>query len=205
MLLWQWKMVLLLDYWDQMVSVEIILGAGKTTLISILTGLYPPSSGDAYLAGYHLATEMDQVHRNIGVCPQHDILWDDLTVSEHLYFYARLKGTTPNEETQVVNEAISNVGLDNFRNRLSKVLSGGEKRRLSIAIALIGNPRVVFLDEPTTGLDPEVRRVIWTIINKARVGKTIILVSIQFNVRLHTQWKKQMFCVKELELWLKDI
>ncbi|KXS12068.1 P-loop containing nucleoside triphosphate hydrolase protein [Gonapodya prolifera JEL478] len=150
-------------------------GAGKTTLISILTGIYPPTSGEAVIAGYNIRTNMPDVYRNIGVCPQHDILWDDLTVEEHLLFYARLKGVPPNEESAAVAASMKTVALENFATRLSKGLSGGEKRRLSIAIALVGNPACVFLDEPTTGLDPEVRRNIWTIIEKAREGKTIIL------------------------------
>ncbi|KAJ1344845.1 hypothetical protein BSLG_000360 [Batrachochytrium salamandrivorans] len=150
-------------------------GAGKTTLISILTGLYPASSGEATLAGFNIKTDTSHVYRNIGICPQFDILWEELTVSEHLYFYARLKGVPKNREKEAVDIAIRNVALIGFENRLSKGLSGGEKRRLSIAIALIGNPKVVFFDEPTTGLDPEVRRLIWGIINEAKAGKTIVL------------------------------
>ncbi|RUP48908.1 hypothetical protein BC936DRAFT_143659 [Jimgerdemannia flammicorona] len=150
-------------------------GAGKTTLISILTGLYEPSAGQARLAGFDISTEMSDVYRSIGVCPQHDILWDDLTVGEHLYFYARLKGVPPNREQQVVQQSLQTVSLVPFENRLSKGLSGGEKRRLSIAIALIADPSVVFLDEPTTGLDPEMRRLIWTIVNEAKQGRTIVL------------------------------
>ncbi|KAJ3095514.1 hypothetical protein HDU97_006869 [Phlyctochytrium planicorne] len=150
-------------------------GAGKTTLLSILTGISSPSAGTARLAGYDLHTEKEMVHRSIGVCPQYDILWDDLTVKEHLLFYARLKGIPPKLEENSVLEAMKSVNLETFAHRLSKGLSGGEKRRLSIAIALVGSPGVVFLDEPTTGLDPEVRRVIWNIISKARKEKTIIL------------------------------
>ncbi|KAJ3338427.1 hypothetical protein HDU93_009523 [Gonapodya sp. JEL0774] len=131
-------------------------GAGKTTLISILTGIYPPTDGEAIIAGYN-------------------ILWDDLTVEEHLLFYARLKGIPASEEQAAALASMKAVALQDFATRLSKGLSGGEKRRLSIAIALVGSPACVFLDEPTTGLDPEVRRLIWNIITKARAGKTIIL------------------------------
>ncbi|CAG8563001.1 1690_t:CDS:2 [Ambispora leptoticha] len=150
-------------------------GAGKTTLISILTGLYPPTSGSASLNNYDIREDMDKVYMSMGVCPQHDILWDDLTVEEHLLFYARLKGIPAKDEPEVVKTALQQVRLEPFAGRLSKGLSGGEKRRLSIAIALIGNPAVVFLDEPTTGLDPEVRRLIWNIIQDAKAGRTIIL------------------------------
>ncbi|KAI9362502.1 hypothetical protein DFJ73DRAFT_812657 [Zopfochytrium polystomum] len=150
-------------------------GAGKTTLISILTGLYPASRGSARLAGFDIHTHLDDVYRVIGICPQFDILWDSLTVAEHLFFYARLKGIPVNEERTAVAVSLDQVQLSRIQHRQAKHLSGGEKRRLSIAIALVGDPAVVFLDEPTTGLDPEVRRMIWGIIQGARVGRTIVL------------------------------
>ncbi|KAI9184058.1 hypothetical protein H9P43_003111 [Blastocladiella emersonii ATCC 22665] len=128
-------------------------GAGKTSLISILTGVYEPTLGEAKLGGFDIATQRDDVYRITGICPQHDILWDDLTVGEHLLFYARLKGIPPSQENEAKDRALASVKLQAFENRLSKGLSGGEKRRLSIAIALTGDPKVVFLDEPTTGLD----------------------------------------------------
>ncbi|KAJ3321699.1 hypothetical protein HDV06_003992 [Boothiomyces sp. JEL0866] len=150
-------------------------GAGKTTLINILTGLYESTEGTASIAGFDIHTEYQYVYQNIGICPQFDILWDDLTAQDHLYFYARLKGVERSMEDQAVQDIIQQLKMNEYQNRLSKHLSGGEKRRLSIAIALIGFPTVVFLDEPTTGLDPEVRRSIWNTINDAREGKTIIL------------------------------
>lgn len=153
----------------------MILGAGKSTLISILTGLYPATSGKATLAGFDIVTETSGVYRSIGICPQFDILWEELTVGEHLYFYSRLKGVVYADEKRAVQEALKSVSLTSYENRLIKGLSGGEKRRVSIAISLLGTPKVVFLDEPTTGLDPEVRRLIWNIVNDARKDKTIIL------------------------------
>ncbi|KAJ3221817.1 hypothetical protein HK099_003073 [Clydaea vesicula] len=150
-------------------------GAGKTTTISMLTGLYKATQGHARLNGFDIKTETDLVYQSIGICPQFDILWDSLTVGEHLYFYTRLKGIPVEDEEKEVKSSLNKVSLGPFEDRLTAGLSGGEKRRLSIAIALIGNPSVVFLDEPTTGLDPEVRRLIWTIISNAREGKTIIL------------------------------
>ncbi|KAJ3118141.1 hypothetical protein HDU96_003670 [Phlyctochytrium bullatum] len=150
-------------------------GAGKTTLISILTGVYEASSGVGRLAGFDIKTQSSEVYKIIGVCPQFDILWDDLTVGEHLYFYARLKGINKANERAAVVKSLENVGLTTLEHRKTKGLSGGEKRRLSIAIALVGDPVVVFLDEPTTGLDPEVRRLIWSIVQKSKKGKTIVL------------------------------
>ncbi|OLY81822.1 ABC transporter A family member 7 [Smittium mucronatum] len=150
-------------------------GAGKTTIISIITGMHKITSGKVYLAGFDITKEPELVHQNVGFCPQHDILWDDLTIEDHLYFYARLKGIPPSEEHSVVSRVIESVRLTEIKNRTSYKLSGGEKRRLSMAISFIGDPSVIFLDEPTTGLDPEVRRTVWSIINDNRVGKTIIL------------------------------
>jgi ABC-type multidrug transport system ATPase subunit len=94
----------------------------------------------------------------MGVCPQFDILWPDLTVEEHLLFYARLKGISPKEEKAKVKSAMTEVYLSKFATYQTKQLSGGMRRRLSVAISLVGDPKIVFLDEPSTGLDPENRR-----------------------------------------------
>ncbi|KAG0309390.1 hypothetical protein BGZ98_002896 [Dissophora globulifera] len=150
-------------------------GAGKSTMIHLLTGLYSPTSGTAHVAGANIRTEMSTVHAKIGVCPQHDILWGDLTVADHLLFYSRLRGIPPSLEQQAVTYAIASVSLTKFRDRQVKGLSGGEKRRVSIAIALLGDNSVIFLDEPSTGLDPAVRRVIWDIINRVKVNRTVVL------------------------------
>ncbi|ORX81188.1 hypothetical protein BCR32DRAFT_232892 [Anaeromyces robustus] len=150
-------------------------GAGKTTLIHSLIGVYPPTSGYAKLAGFNIDTDMNQVYKRIGICPQHDILWNDLTVEEHILFYARLKGIPRKGEEEAIHDSLNSVGLLDFRKNLVKGLSGGEKRRLSIAIALVGNPKLVFLDEPTTGLDPDVRRLIWSILEEISQGRTIII------------------------------
>jgi ABC-type multidrug transport system ATPase subunit len=101
------------------------------------------------LAGFDIATQRDQVYLNMGICPQHDILWQDLTVEEHLLFYARLKGVQPEDEKEAVARAMEAVDLQDYKNRLSQALSGGQKRRLSIAIALTGNGKasLIFFSE----------------------------------------------------------
>jgi ABC-type branched-subunit amino acid transport system ATPase component len=126
-------------------------GAGKTTLVNCVLGLYRLSSGNATINGYDIMHQQDQVYRYVGICPQHEILWPDLTCEEHLLFYARLKGVEIRDEKEVVAQCLEQVELLPERNKLSKQLSGGQKRRLSIAIALVARPAVVFLDEPTTG------------------------------------------------------
>ena len=144
-------------------------GAGKTTFINMLVGTLTPTSGVASVAGCDIATEIDLVHGKTGICPQHDVLWDSLTVKEHLEFYANMKGVqTGAVLKQHVKDALIEVGLLKCQHRKSSQLSGGMKRRLSIAIAMIGNSEVVFLDEPTTGLDPASRRAIWKIIRNSK-------------------------------------
>jgi ABC-type multidrug transport system ATPase subunit len=127
----------------------------------MLTGLFPPTSGSALVAGYDIATEIEQVHLSMGLCPQFDVLWNDLTVEEHLLFYCRLKGVESSHESEHVKRIMRDVGLHTASAKLASDLSGGMKRRLSIAIALVGHSRIVLLDEPTTGLDPVSRRQIW--------------------------------------------
>ena len=150
-------------------------GAGKTTLISMLTGLYPPNSGNAWVAGYDIKSEISQVQLQMGVCPQFDLLWPDLTIMEHLNFYARLKGISSKDEKTKVESAINEVFLEKFKDFKARQLSGGMKRRLSVAISLVGQPKIIFLDEPTTGLDPENRRQLWDILVRARGKRAMVL------------------------------
>lgn len=152
-------------------------GAGKTTLISILTGLVQPDSGEAWIGGASILNELPKVYKSIGVCPQFDLFWEDLTVEEHLLFYLRLKGSKhdlDSEEAEVLR-VCTDVELQDHRYKLAKALSGGMKRRLSLAISLIGNPDAIFLDEPTTGLDPLNREIFWGILQKIKKDKSIIL------------------------------
>lgn len=154
-------------------------GAGKTTTISMLTGLVRPTSGNALVAGHDVLRELPQVSQLVGVCPQHDILWPELTVREHLLFYARVKGVPRAVESAAVYASAANVGL--LRVSAHKLhaavrrLSSGERRRLSLAIALLGSPAVLLLDEPSSGLDPESRRLVWQVIEGARAGRAILL------------------------------
>ncbi|KYQ94390.1 ABC transporter A family protein [Tieghemostelium lacteum] len=150
-------------------------GAGKTTAISLLTGLYTPTSGTALVCGLDIRTQMDDIHRLISVTPQQDYLWEDLDCVETLLFYARLKGVEKQFEMHAVEQALREVELWNFKERLVKELSGGMKRRLSIAVSIIGDSKIIFLDEPTAGLDLQQRRLLWTILNNIRKDKSIIL------------------------------
>ena len=102
----------------------------------------------------------------IGYCPQFDAIFDRLTVREHLEFYAVIKGVLKRYRAKVVNKQIDEMDLREFENIRAEQLSGGNKRKLSVAMALIGNPPIVFLDEPSTGVDPKAKRFMWTIVSK---------------------------------------
>ncbi|XP_047270508.1 LOW QUALITY PROTEIN: ABC transporter A family member 7-like [Capsicum annuum] len=152
-------------------------GAGKTSFISMMIGLTKPSSGVAFVDGLNINAEMDKVYTVMGVCPQHDLLWDTLTGREHLLFYGRLKNLKGKVLHQAVEDSLKSLNLYNggVADKQAGRYSGGMKRRLSVAISLIGNPRVVYLDEPSTGLDPASRDTLWTVVKNARKGRAIIL------------------------------
>uniref|UniRef100_A0A8C3JIC3 ATP binding cassette subfamily A member 12 n=1 Tax=Calidris pygmaea TaxID=425635 RepID=A0A8C3JIC3_9CHAR len=152
-------------------------GAGKTTTISILTGLFPTSSGTIFVYGKDIRTDQEVIRKNMGVCMQHNVLFNYLTTKEHLllYGYIKVPHWSKQELYQEVKRTLKETGLYSHRHKLAGSLSGGMKRKLSIAIALLGGSRVVILDEPTTGVDPCSRRSIWEIISKNKKGRTIIL------------------------------
>ncbi|XP_043916268.1 phospholipid-transporting ATPase ABCA1-like [Protopterus annectens] len=150
-------------------------GAGKTTTMSILTGLFPPTSGTAIIYGKDIRTEMDLIRKDMGMCPQHNVLFEYLTVEEHIYFYARLKGQSSKSVKEEIDSMIQDVGLPHKRKDLVKNLSGGMQRKLSVAIAFVGGSKTVILDEPTAGVDPYARRGIWELLLKYKKDRTIIL------------------------------
>uniref|UniRef100_A0A8C0SKP4 ABC transporter domain-containing protein n=1 Tax=Canis lupus familiaris TaxID=9615 RepID=A0A8C0SKP4_CANLF len=150
-------------------------GAGKTTTMSILTGLTLPTSGKVYINGYDISKDMNHVRNNLGFCPQDDILFAELTVSEHLYFYCVIKGVPPEIRPTEVNKMLTSFGLLEKHDAIAKSLSGGMKRKLSIIIALIGGSKVVILDEPTSGMDPVSRRFTWNVLQQYKHDRTILL------------------------------
>lgn len=150
-------------------------GAGKTTAFRTLVGELGPTTGTAYVYGNSIVDQIDQVHRNMGVAPQQNILWNTLTVQEHLYFYGRLKNLHGRELKQAVDTSLEAVQLAFARKRPVQALSGGMKRRLSVSIAMIGNPEFIVLDEPSSGLDILAREKLWNAINRIKHDKTILL------------------------------
>uniref|UniRef100_A0A3P8WSU7 ATP binding cassette subfamily A member 7 n=1 Tax=Cynoglossus semilaevis TaxID=244447 RepID=A0A3P8WSU7_CYNSE len=150
-------------------------GAGKTTTISVLTGLFPPTSGTVYIKGLDIRSDMEIIRKTLGVCPQHNVLFDKLTVEEHVWFYGRLKGLSEKEVRAELDTLLDDVGLLHKRHEQTRNLSGGMQRKLSVAIAFVGGSKVVVLDEPTAGVDPYSRRGIWDLLLKYRKDRTIIL------------------------------
>ncbi|TVU06174.1 hypothetical protein EJB05_49373, partial [Eragrostis curvula] len=152
-------------------------GAGKTSFISMMIGLVQPTSGTAYVYGMDINTSMDDIYTNMGVCPQHDLLWETLTGREHLLFYGRLKNLKGTELMKAVDDSLRSVNLfyGGVGDKQVGKYSGGMKRRLSVAISLIGDPKVVFMDEPSTGLDPASRNNLWSVVKQAKKNRAIIL------------------------------
>ena len=126
--------------------------AGKTTTMNLLTGLMPPTRGSACAHGLSVTDDMEAFRRQLGVCPQHDVLWPTLTVTEHLRFFAGLKGVAPAAVADAVTDIIRRVGLTEKTLAQAGTLSGGQKRKLCLGIALIGGSRVLIIDEATSGM-----------------------------------------------------
>jgi ABC-type multidrug transport system ATPase subunit len=118
---------------------------------------------------------MSSIQKILGYCPQHDILWEELTPEEHLEIYSVFKGIPNDKQNTLIQETLNEVELNKVRNQLVSTFSGGMKRRVSLAISCIGNPKIIFLDEPTTGLDPLTRLGIWKLIENMKKNRVIVL------------------------------
>ena len=172
-------------------------GAGKSTTMNILTGMLSASGGSAAINGYSIENQMSSIRQSLGLCPQHNMLFSDLTVEEHLIFFAMLKGLTMKDAKQQTLQYITKLDLVPKTTAKADTLSGGMKRKLHLGIAMIGNSKVVMLDEPTSGIpfltwiksdysnighhffpigmDPEARRYMWDLLIGLKKDKTIIL------------------------------
>ncbi|HLH34188.1 MAG TPA: ATP-binding cassette domain-containing protein [Alloacidobacterium sp.] len=150
-------------------------GAGKSTLIRMMTTLIPVTSGKAIIAGHDVSREADAVRRLIGVIPQALTSDMDLTVEENLSIYAKLYEVPRAKRQRNIEELLEAVDLLKWRNAQTKTLSGGMRRRLEIARGLVHNPRIFFLDEPTTGLDPVSRVAVWEMLNNLKTSHNLTM------------------------------
>lgn len=150
-------------------------GAGKTTLIKMLSTLTQPTSGDAYILGHSIISEKDKVKEIIDVSMQETAIARKLTVEENIEFYGKLNGLSVDEINLTKEYLYKIFGLDSVKKKIASKLSGGWQRKLSIALALVTKPKVLFLDEPTLGLDVIARRELWKTIKSLKGNMTIIL------------------------------
>jgi len=155
-------------------------GAGKTTAIRMLNGILRPTSGSATVAGYDIAAEPEKVRLNIGYMSQKFSLYEDMTVEENLSFYGGVYGMKPREASAARERLYNRLNLGDIRNRLTASLPVGWKQRTSLACAIQHNPQIIFLDEPTGGVDPVNRRAFWDIIYELSEQQVTIFVTTHY-------------------------
>ncbi|XP_068386834.1 cholesterol transporter ABCA5 isoform X3 [Eschrichtius robustus] len=151
-------------------------GTGKSTLMNILCGLCPPSDGFASVYGHRVSEidEMFEARKMIGICPQLDIHFDVLTVEENLSILASIKGIPANNVIQEVQKVLLDLDMQAIKDNQAKKLSGGQKRKLSVGIAVLGNPKVLLLDEPTAGMDPCSRHIVWNLLKYRKANRVTV-------------------------------
>lgn len=155
-------------------------GSGKSTTIRMLTGLLSPSSGSLLVLGYKLPKESEQLKKHIGYMTQKFSLYTDLTIHENLLFVASIYGLSAKAQKSRITELLSVYGLDTIKNQMTAGLSGGQKQRLALAAAVLNKPELLFLDEPTSAVDPENRRDFWEQLYDLCDAGTSILVSTHY-------------------------
>jgi ATP-binding cassette subfamily A (ABC1) protein 3 len=164
-------------YHEECFALLGVNGAGKTTLFKILTGELFCDQGSAHVGGFCVTKELAKARNFIGYCPQFDAISELLTGREHLELYAHIKGIPKEKIEEQVDYMLENMDLLQYRDILAGTYSGGNKRKLSVAMALIGNPSVVFLDEPSAGMDPEARKNMWKILGSIKKQKSSVILT----------------------------
>lgn len=151
-------------------------GAGKSTTFKSLTCEVSPTSGSIRIAGFDVTKQFEKVRKLIGYCPQPNLIFENLSVEEHIYYYAKIKGIPASKRPELVEHAINQLGLQEQRKKATGTLSGGNQRKVCVANALVGNPPIILLDEPSAGMDPEARRFMWSVVAKIAQDKTSAVV-----------------------------
>lgn len=152
-------------------------GAGKTTTISMLSTVLPPTSGKATILGYDLKKESNKIKECIGICPQEIVLYERLTARENINLIAQMHGLKKADYKERTDDLLGQMNLLERANSLVKTYSGGMKRRVNVLMAVIHEPELIFFDEPTAGLDPQSRRVVWDFIKDFQEKKTTIILT----------------------------
>lgn len=153
-------------------------GAGKTTTFKLISGDEAFSNGNGFIKGLSIKTDMGKIYKKLGYCPQFDALLGDLSGRETMRMFGMIKGLNSNTIEIVTKTLAEAFGFQKHLDKLVRAYSGGNKRKLSAAVALIGNPSIVLLDEPTSGMDPASRRKLWKVVSSIRdSGKSIVLTS----------------------------
>ena len=155
-------------------------GAGKTTAIRMLTGLLAPSSGAATVAGFDVVTQAEQVKRAIGYMSQRFSLYEDLTVRENIALYGGIYDLTARQIRERTDRLLTRLGLERHANEFVRAIPLGWRQKLAFSVALLHEPRIVFLDEPTSGVDPVTRRQFWELIYEAAGAGTTVLVTTHY-------------------------
>ncbi|XP_054429074.1 ATP-binding cassette sub-family A member 6-like [Pteronotus mesoamericanus] len=164
-------------YEGQITAIVGHSGAGKSSLLNILNGLSVPTEGSVTIYNKNLSEmqDLEEIRKITGVCPQFNIHFDILTVKENLRLFAKIKGIHPQEVDQEVQRILLELDIQNIQDHLAKHLSEGQKRKLTFGIAILGDPQVLLLDEPTAGLDPFARQRVWSFLKERRAGRVILL------------------------------
>ncbi len=155
-------------------------GAGKTTAIKMLTGILEPTSGKGIVAGFNIKTQRNKLKYKIGYMSQHFSLYEDLTLKENIKFYGGIYGLTKTEIIDRTNDMIKRLGLENIKDTLISEIPLGWKQKIAFSVAILHKPEIVFLDEPTSGVDPITRRQFWDLIYQATESGITIFVTTHY-------------------------
>ena len=147
-------------------------GAGKSTTFKSLTSEVEPTAGSIHIGSLDIRKDFNKIKKLIGYCPQTNPIFEYMSVEENIEYFARIKGIPRTRRSELCNRAIKQLDLENHRKKLAGNLSGGNKRKLSVAIAIVGSPPIILLDEPSAGMDPEARRFMWRVVGQIASDKT---------------------------------
>jgi len=147
-------------------------GAGKSTTFKSLTSEVEPTGGSIHIGSFDIRKDFNNIKKLIGYCPQTNAIFEYMSVEENIMYFARIKGIPAEWRTTLCENAIKQLDLEKHRNKLSGTLSGGNKRKLCVAMAIVGSPPIILLDEPSAGMDPEARRFMWRVVGQIANDKT---------------------------------